>query len=429
MQPIRYGSQGLWVQYVQFALRRAGQETGEVDGIFGRRTLHAVERFQAQNGIASDGIVGALTWGALFPYLSGYTVVLPKETDTVQTISERFSIDAGALLVANPWLRQGVFSERSVIVPLPFPVVTEEVVPSSFLVAVWMDGLEKRYPFLLRNSIGQSRLGRSIDALTVGTGNVPVLFNAAHHANEWITVTLVMKWLEEYLVSVTEDGSMEGFSARALFERTELTLVPLVNPDGVDLVTGLFPSDDPTVLQAKALAARYPGIPFPNGWKANVAGVDLNLGYPADWLAAREIKFRQGYTHPGPRDYVGIAPLSEPENQAMVRLAKRHPFSLSLSYHTQGAEIYWRFSDIEPKEGETIGKAFSVASGYRLADAPSESSYAGFKDWMLLTFGRPSYTVEAGRGTNPLPLSDFSMLLRENRGIFTKALALAPKFP
>ena len=113
----------------------------------------------------------------------------------------------------------------------------------------------------------------------------------------------------------------------------------------------------------------------------------------------------------------------------MVRLAKRHPFSLSLSYHTQGAEIYWRFSDIEPKEGETIGKAFSVASGYRLADAPSESSYAGFKDWMLLTFGRPSYTVEAGRGTNPLPLSDFSMLLRENRGIFTKALALAPKFP
>lgn len=428
MQTLRYGSQGLWVEYVQLALTRAGQETGDIDGIFGRRTLRAAERFQAKSGIASDGIIGARTWGALFPYLSGYTVLVTGGADTPASICDRFGVDCGALLVANPWLKEGIREQQTILVPLPFSVVTDAVAPSSFLVAVWMNGLLARYPFLRQETVGYSRLGKSIDALAVGTGSIPVCINAAHHANEWITTSLVMMLMEQYLAAVTEDGTMDGISARELFKRTALYLVPLVNPDGVDLVTGLLPSSDPTYLQAKALASRYPDIPFPNGWKANSIGVDLNLGYPADWARAREIKFAQGYTHPGPRDYVGIAPLCEPENRAMAGLAERRRFHLSVSYHTQGAEIYWRYRDIEPKNGREIGRAFSDASGYRLADAPPNSSYAGYKDWLIQSFGYPAFTVEAGRGNNPLPITELPMLLRENVGIFAKALALAPEY-
>ena len=50
---------------LQRRLRRAGQNPGPLDGLFGARTEAAVRSFQEGHGLAIDGIVGAATRGAL----------------------------------------------------------------------------------------------------------------------------------------------------------------------------------------------------------------------------------------------------------------------------------------------------------------------------------------------------------------------------
>ena len=61
------------------------------------------------------------------------------------------------------------------------------------------------------------------------------------------------------------------------------------------------------------------------------------------------------------------------------------------------------------------------ASGYRLADVPYNSAFAGYKDWFIQEFNRPGYTIEAGIGINPLPLSQFDEIYRDNLPILNIA--------
>ncbi len=281
--------------------------------------------------------------------------------------------------------------------------------------------LVEKYPFCRSEVIATTVYQRPLRTLVIGTGSRKVFYSAAHHANEWITSLVLLKYAEELAQAIASGGTIFGTDARALGETVTIYMVPMVNPDGVDLVTGgLSPKSIPYET-ARRLAEFYPDIPFPEGWKANLLGVDLNLNYPAGWLQAREIKFRQGYTRPGPRDYVGRAPLGQIESRAMAGYTEYLDPALVLAYHSQGKEIYWQFLDYQVPSARELGELLAKVSGYKLADTPYASSFAGFKDWFIQEFRRPGYTIEVGIGENPLPLSQFDEIYRDNIGILTVA--------
>ena len=152
--------------------------------------------------------------------------------------------------------------------------------------------------------------------------------------------------------------------------------------------------------------------------------MDLNLQFPAGWENAREIKYSQGFTSPAPRDFVGFGPLTEPESLAIYNFTLNHNFRLVLSYHTQGEVIFWQFQDYTPRESAYIGQIFSQASGYSLEDTPYNSSFAGFKDWFIQDYRKPGFTIEAGLGENPLPISQFNEIYSDNLGILVLGAVL-----
>ena len=292
MKNLYQGDRGILVSYMQLALKRAGYPL-LVDGIFGTNTCRALADF-LQTDRTPDRIcvVDRSAWEKLLPYLRGYTT-----------------------------------EEGENRILFEDPVTSVEVPYTSLLTAAVIDGILARYPFLKSGEIGKSVMGKPISYLEIGNGEKEVFYNASFHANESITTPVLLKFAEEYAQAYEKGTALYGVPAAELFEEYRLFLVPLVNPDGVDLVNGLL-TDGGYYRRAQQIASDYPAIPFPSGWKANIEGIDLNLQFPAGWENAKRIKYAQGYTKPAPRDYVGEAPLTAPESEAVYAFTRSHDFRL-----------------------------------------------------------------------------------------------------
>ena len=295
-------------------------------------------------------------------------------------------------------------------------LVPTDVFYTSQLNAVVIQELEIKYPFLEIGIIGMSVLGNPIPYIKVGTGTKKVFYNAAFHANEWITTPVLLKFVEELAEAYITEKRLNGVDVNRLLRNVQLYVVPMVNPDGVDLVNGVIREVE-VLRRTEEIAEKYPDIPYPTGWKANIRGVDLNLQFPAEWQMARRIKFAQGFTTFAPRDFVGEGPLTEPESLAVYNFTLRNDFALILAYHSQGEVIYWKFLDYEPPRSREIALYFGEVSGYQVEETPIASGYAGYKDWFIQSYNRPGYTIEVGSGENPLPLEQFEQIYRDNIGI------------
>ena len=423
MKILRIGAAGPQVQLLQLALQRSGRDPGAADGLFGRRTKRALEAFQLSQGLMPDGVAGAKTHRALRPWYTGYFLYRIRQGDSFYSLARRFGSTMTALEIANPALDPlNLQVGGSITIPLGFDVVPTEIDYCSETVRFCCDGLSARYPILELDTVGSSELGTPLWQLGAGTGDRRVLWNGAHHANEWITAPLLLAAAERIARAASYGTELLGVDCAALLREARLALVPCVNPDGMDLVTGDLDSGA-AFADASAIASAFPEIPFPDGWKANIRGVDLNLQYPAGWERAREIKFAQGYTRAAPRDYVGASPLSAAESRAMYAFTLGFDPQRTLSYHTQGGVIYWKYLDMEPPGARSLAQRFSARSGYAVADVPFASGFAGYKDWFILNYDRPGYTIEAGTGDNPLPITLLPQLLRENLGLLLESLA------
>lgn len=229
-----------------------------------------------------------------------------------------------------------------------------------------------------------------------------------------------MMFIEKILYLNKNNEKYKGYEIRELLNKVSIYIVPMVNPDGVNLC----------LMQKETLnneKYNYIWKPFINQldfWKSNIRGVDLNLNYPSGWNEAKKIKNKLGINSPGIRDYVGQNYLSEPETIAMYKFSKINKFKLSISLHSQGQEIYWTYKNIKIEKAKQIGDLFEKVSGYKLTKPQYNSSFAGYKDWFIEEFKKPGYTIEIGKGEEgiSLKLEDVEKTYNEIEEIFFIAM-------
>jgi g-D-glutamyl-meso-diaminopimelate peptidase len=279
---------------------------------------------------------------------------------------------------------------------------------------VALSNFKKLFPFITVCTIGSSVLGNPIYEIRIGTGTKKIHMNASFHANEWITTMTLMNLIHNYLLSYKTGFSFLGHDPRDLYEQVQLSIVPMVNPDGVDLVlNGPLPKNRNELIKLNQDSDDF------IHWKANIRGVDLNKQFPANWEAATESPAPR---LPAFRDYPGSAPLTEPEAIAMEKLVQKNDFDLLFAFHTQGEEFYWGYEGLEPLESAEMAMKLEIASGYKAI--PYAGSHAGYKDWFIKEFRRPGFTIELGKGINPLPLSQFHKIVKSAEQLFITALKL-----
>lgn len=222
--------------------------------------------------------------------------------------------------------------------------------------------------------IGRSVSGKKIICFRVGSGNKKLFLAGAFHGMEYLTAAFLVKFAAEINYAAENKAVFFGRDAGRLIKNVSLYIAPMINPDGVNIAAE----------ENKR-------------WQANARGVDINHNFDADWEQITKM--------PAPSKYGGEYPHSEPETKAVADFVRREQFDMVIAFHSQGEEIYYDFKGKTAPRSLEIAEKMSAESSYSVCVPEGTAAFGGFKDWFIKEFNREGFTVEMGKGENPLPLS------------------------
>ncbi|MBQ7337255.1 MAG: M14 family metallocarboxypeptidase [Clostridia bacterium] len=266
----------------------------------------------------------------------------------------------------------------------------------------YLECFRERYSFLDIQNLGSSVLGKNIPLISLGQGKKCVLYVGAHHGMEWITTILLLRFINEYAESYRTGRHIYSVYLPYLFRQRRILIVPMLNPDGVDYVINGVAQSNP--LRERLIKMNGGSTDF-SQWQANGRGVDLNHNYNADFEEYRAYAAQSGISEGAPSRYCGENAESEPETGYLCNYLRyaQNDIGAILSFHTQGEEIYYSSRGITTPRSLPLARILSRLTSYKLTTPEGHAAYSGLLDWCVQKMNIPAFTLECGKGTNPLP--------------------------
>lgn len=217
-----------------------------------------------------------------------------------------------------------------------------------------------------------------------------ILIQSTMHAREWLNSQLVMK-MAERCCKYYYSGKYNGIAYSKLFNNVCVYIVPMLNPDGVNISQyGLARIKSPSL---RRLVKRL-GRGSYRRWKANARGVDLNRNFSAG--------FRKGNsrgTKRGREGYSGPYAFSERETKALVKLINKIKPKAVINYHEAGRVIYYT-------KYSSLTSLVRKKTGYRPIRESISGANGSLGDY-LTRKGITWCTPETYSGTAPVGHSQF----------------------
>lgn len=287
------------------------------------------------------------------------------------------------------------------------------------LMTRYIELFSERYSFIEVSSIGRSLFGKDIPLISLGKGDRAILYVGAHHASEWITSVILLRYINEYCELHKNSGRIYGHPLSYIFSTRKIYVIPMLNPDGVDYhINGVNKEN----LLYDRVVRMNEGNDFLH-WQANARGVDLNHNYNCGFEEYKRIEQENGIFGGAPTKYSGTEPESEPETKAICNFLRfKDDIRSVITLHSQGEEIYYSSGGKTAPRSLSMANVFSRMSGYKLSVPSGSACFGGLLDWCIQELNIPAFTFECGKGENPLPLEDYFKIYSDLREV----LFLAP---
>lgn len=262
-----------------------------------------------------------------------------------------------------------------------------------------LEKLKNKYTNLKIFSIGKSENNRDINALCIGSPTSAALMVGATHGLEWLTCLLLIKFCEDLLHAMEEDNAISEININKALKHRSLVIIPCLNPDGVEIALKGYKAEGIDIEFIKnILGDKNPKT----HWQSNANGIDINHNFDAGWCLLREMEKENKINSPSYTRYGGTCPHSEEETAAIAAFCITYQPRTLYAFHSQGEEIFYNYGKNTPYRSKLMAQILSSSSGYKLQNAKGLASHGGLKDWFIEKFHRPGFTIEIGRGKNPL---------------------------
>ena len=257
----------------------------------------------------------------------------------------------------------------------------------------------EKYPQYASGIIGRSILGKDIDYYRIGIGRRHIVAVGAHHGMEYITAAALYDFVDFLCEKATRGQVYNEINLEFLLQKFTYWVIPCLNPDGVDM--NLCGAEE-TPLYERQLRMNGGESDF-TAWQANARGVDLNHNYNHGFAVYKRME-EENNIQAGRTRYSGEYPESEPETRSLANFLRTLAPVAVVSFHSQGEEI---FAKPESEYVRKLAGRLASSVGYKFSSAEGLAAYGGLSDYAGDVLGIPSFTVEVGRGENPLPGSAY----------------------